>query len=179
MAAGAVCTFDHVTPSTRFLFSRRVSPPQGRSPRQSSGPAPRPSGRGAIVDFLVDRGEIVGISFMACCIATCAMIPAAPARSAGLVSSEPGLFANWTNALIWPLFPFTTPVLRPVSGFVLGPCFWISWADSLVSFTQLPELAAISEPACVTAAPVRRPPRRPQLEEPVTPGTRRVGVRRL
>ena len=33
------------------------------------------------------------------------MIPAAPARSAGLVRSDPGPLANWTNPLTWPLFP--------------------------------------------------------------------------
>src|SRR5260221_6293457 len=93
---------------------------------------------------------------MVCCIASCAMIPAAPARSAGLVRSEPGPFANSTNPLIWPLFPFTTPVLRPVFELSLSPCFLTSCADSLVSFTQRPELAAISEPACAAAAPVLR-----------------------
>ena len=33
------------------------------------------------------------------------MIPAAPARTAGLVRSEPGAFANSTNVLTWPLPP--------------------------------------------------------------------------
>src|SRR5690349_2585308 len=60
------------------------------------------------------------ISSMVCCIATCAMIPAAPARSAGLVRSDPGP-ANWTNPLIWPLFPFSTPVLRLVFELFLSP----------------------------------------------------------
>src|SRR6185437_8301117 len=71
------------------------------------------------------------ISSMVCCIATCAMIPAAPARSAGLVRSDPGP-ANWTNPLIWPLFPFSTPVLRPVFELFLSPYLPASCADSLV-----------------------------------------------
>ena len=95
------------------------------------------------------------ISSMVCCIATCAMIPAAPARSAGLVRSDPGL-TNWTNPLTWPPFPFSTPVLRPVFELFLSPYLLTSCADSLVSFTQRPELAAISEPACAAAAPVLR-----------------------
>src|SRR3546814_2931501 len=73
---------------------------------------------------------------MVCCIATCAMTPAAPARSAGLVRSDPGVFTNSTNPLTWPLLPFTTPVLRPDFELFLSPCFLTSVADSSVSFTQ-------------------------------------------
>jgi hypothetical protein len=71
------------------------------------------------------------ISSMVCCIATCAMIPAAPARSAGLVSSDPGPLTNWTNRLTWPLLPFITPVLRPVFELFLRPYLMTSCADSL------------------------------------------------
>lgn len=74
------------------------------------------------------------ISSMVCRIATCAMTPAAPASTAGLVSIVPGPFANGTKVLTWPLLPFTTPVLRPDLD-SRSPCFLTSSADSLVSFT--------------------------------------------
>lgn len=70
------------------------------------------------------------ISSMVCCIATCVMILAAPARAAGLVRSDRGPFTNSRNPLTWPLCPFTTPVLRPVFELSLSPYFSTSRADS-------------------------------------------------
>jgi len=73
-----------------------------------------------------------------------------------LLRSRPGPFTNSTNPPIWPLFPFSTPELRPVWELSLSPYLLTSCADSLVSFlvsfTQRPELAAISEPFCATPA---------------------------
>ena len=56
------------------------------------------------------------ISSSVCCIATCAIIPAAPANTAGLATTEPGPLVSWTMLLMPPAWPFacTTPVLRPV-----------------------------------------------------------------
>lgn len=90
---------------------------------------------------------------MLCCIATCDMSFAALARAAGLVRNDRGPFTNSTNPLIWPFGPFTTPVPKPVFALSLSPYFLTSCADFGVSFTQRPDSAANSEPACATAAP--------------------------
>src|SRR5690348_11534880 len=87
------------------------------------------------------------ISSMVCCIATCAMIPAAPASSAGLVRSDPGP-ANWTNPLIWPLFPFSTPVLRFVFELFLSPYL----LTSCVERTSIAESTSGNDPRRRTAA---------------------------
>ncbi len=96
------------------------------------------------------------ISSMACCRATCAMIPAAPDNRAGLLSSVPGPRTNSTNPLIWPLSPFRTPVASPDFELVRSPYFWMASADCLVSFTQRPELAASSEAICAASEAASR-----------------------
>src|SRR6185369_17363534 len=83
----------------------------------------------------------------------CAMIPAAPARTAGLVRSDPGLVEIWSHDLIEPGLP-TIAWLTPGVLLFIRPYFLTSCADSGVSLTQRPEVAAIPEPACATTAPV-------------------------
>ncbi len=57
--------------------------------------------------------------------------------------------------MIWPGCP-TIAWLTPGVLLSISPYFLTACADSLVSFTQRPELAAISEPACAAAAPALR-----------------------
>src|SRR4051812_982607 len=88
------------------------------------------------------------------------MIPAAPASIAGLVSFAAAPVSIWSQLLIEPRCPniawLMPGVLVGVSGY-----FWSFCADSSVSFTQRPELAAISEPFCATEAPaLKATPRR-------------------
>src|SRR3954447_24989165 len=103
-------------------------------------------------------------------MANWAMIPAAPASIAGLVSAAPGPRTNSTKPLIWPLSPFSTPVDRPLFELSLSPYFFIALADSSLSFTQRPEFAAISDPACAVADPVLSRPRRRPTPRPVDEG---------
>lgn len=93
------------------------------------------------------------MSSIACCIASWVMIPAAPDRSAGFEASEPGPVEIWSHDLTLPGFPIIA-WLTP--GVLLGirPNVLTFAAESGVSFTQRPALAAISEPACAAAAPV-------------------------
>src|SRR5688500_13502260 len=99
------------------------------------------------------------ISFICCCMAICAMIPAAPDSIAGLASFAPGV-SICSHFLIeprWPNIAWLTPcVFVGVSGSLRRSC-----ADFLVSFTQRPELEAISAPACAAeATAVKAAPRR-------------------
>jgi len=108
------------------------------------------------------------ISSIVCWMATCAMIPAAPASIAGLVSFAPAVSIS-SHFLIEPRCP-NIAWLTPFVLVGVSPYFWRFCADSLVSFTQRPELEAISAPACAAeATAVKAAPRRSdgRLDRPV------------
>src|SRR3954469_5450633 len=88
------------------------------------------------------------------------MIPAAPARTAGLLTIDPGDFTIWIHCLMSPGCP-TIAWLTPGVLVGVNPKSLTACADSSVSFTQRPELAAIAEPVCATEAPaLKAAPRR-------------------
>src|SRR3954471_16498480 len=88
------------------------------------------------------------------------MTPAAPASIAGLVTIDAGEFTIWIQFLMCPGLPIIAWLTPGVLvGVNLKALTWR--AESSVSFTQRPELAAISEPACATDAPaLKTAPRR-------------------
>jgi len=96
-------------------------------------------------------------------MARCDMIPATPDSTAGFVTKAPGDVTIWAQFLMSPRLPsmaWLTP--RVLVG--VHPISLTFRADSSVSFTQRPALAAISEPAwageaaALNTAPARGDP---------------------
>ena len=96
---------------------------------------------------------------MACCIACCDMSAPTLASIAGLVRlvrSDPGAATNWRFLAKWPFCVFAMAKKLPVFGSFTSGSFFATSAESLVSFTQRPQLAEIPEAACRAAPAVPR-----------------------